>query len=426
MEKMIVKGQQKLSGEVTIGGAKNSTVALIPAAILADTPVKFDSVPDILDVHNLMLILKAMNVDSTYRRGELLVDPTKIKSVPLPGGAIRSLRASYYFMGALLGKFGEAIVGFPGGDNIGPRPIDQHIKGFKALGAHVEEKENTVHITTGPEGLHGARIFFDLVSVGATINVLLAAVKAKGLTIMENVAREPEIVDLATFLNNMGAHFRGAGTNEIRVQGVDSLKSMNVHTIIPDRIEAGTYLSFAAANGNGVLVKNVITEHLDPFLSKLEEMGVRMEIDEDEIYVPGGDVLSPVNIKTSPFPGFATDLQQPITPLLMQARGSSTIIDTLYPERTKHIPEMQRMGAKISSKDGIITVGHSTDLSGTVVEAGEIRAGVSLVGLALMAKGTTVINKADNILRGYDRIVEKFRGLSVDLEVINESESLNH
>ena len=426
MEKMIVKGQQKLSGEVTIGGAKNSTVALIPAAILADTPVKFDSVPDILDVHNLMLILKAMNVDSTYRRGELLVVPTKIKSVPLPGGAIRSLRASYYFMGALLGKFGEAIVGFPGGDNIGPRPIDQHIKGFKALGAHVEEKENTVHITTGPEGLHGARIFFDLVSVGATINVLLAAVKAKGLTIMENVAREPEIVDLATFLNNMGAHIRGAGTNEIRIQGVDSLKSMNVHTIIPDRIEAGTYLSFAAANGNGVLVKNVITEHLDPFLSKLEEMGVRMEIDEDEIYVPGGDVLSPVNIKTSPFPGFATDLQQPITPLLMQARGSSTIIDTLYPERTKHIPEMQRMGAKISSKDGIITVGHSTDLSGTVVEAGEIRAGVSLVGLALMAKGTTVINKADNILRGYDRIVEKFRGLSVDLEVINESESLNH
>ena len=426
MEKMIVKGQQKLSGEVTIGGAKNSTVASIPAAILADTPVKFDSVPDILDVHNLMLILKAMNVDSTYRRGELLVDPTKIKSVPLPGGAIRSLRASYYFMGALLGKFGEAIVGFPGGDNIGPRPIDQHIKGFKALGAHVEEKENTVHITTGPEGLHGTRIFFDLVSVGATINVLLAAVKAKGLTIMENVAREPEIVDLATFLNNMGAHIRGAGTNEIRVQGVDSLKSMNVHTIIPDRIEAGTYLSFAAANGNGVLVKNVITEHLDPFLSKLEEMGVRMEIDEDEIYVPGGDVLSPVNIKTAPFPGFATDLQQPITPLLMQARGSSTIIDTLYPERTKHIPEMQRMGAKISSKDGIITVGHSTDLSGTVVEAGEIRAGVSLVGLALMAEGTTVINKADNILCGYDRIVEKFRGLSVDLEVINESESLNH
>ena len=426
MEKMIVKGQQKLSGEVTIGGAKNSTVALIPAAILADTPVKFDSVPDILDVHNLMLILKSMNVDSTYRRGELLVDPTKIKSVPLPGGAIRSLRASYYFMGALLGKFGEAVVGFPGGDNIGPRPIDQHIKGFKALGAHVEEKDNTVHITTGPEGLHGSRIFFDLVSVGATINVLLAAVKAKGLTIMENVAREPEIVDLATFLNNMGAHIRGAGTNEIRVQGVDSLKSMNVHTIIPDRIEAGTYLSFAAANGNGVLVKNVITEHLDPFLSKLEEMGVRMEIDDVEIYVPGGDVLSPVSIKTAPFPGFATDLQQPITPLLMQARGSSTIIDTLYPERTKHIPEMQRMGAKISSKDGIITVGHSTNLSGTNVEAGEIRAGVSLVGLALMAKGTTIINKADNILRGYDRIVEKFRGLSVDLEVINESESLNH
>lgn len=425
MKKMIVKGSQKLSGEVTIGGAKNSTVALIPASILADTPVEFDSVPDILDVHNLMLILKSMNVKSFYNRGKLTVDPTTIESTSLPGGAIRSLRASYYFMGALLGKFGKAVVGFPGGDNIGPRPIDQHIKGFKALGAKVVEKDDTVYITTGPEGLQGARIFFDLVSVGATINVLLAAVKAKGTTIMENVAREPEIVDLATFLNNMGAKIRGAGTDVIRVQGVDSLKAQNIHTIIPDRIEAGTYLSFAAANGEGVLVKNVITEHLDPFIAKMQEMGVTLEIDEDKIYVPGGDLLAPVSVKTAPFPGLATDLQQPLTPLLMKAKGSSTIIDTLYPQRTKHIPEMQKMGAKISSQDGVITIGHAKKLIGTTVEAGEIRAGVSLLGLALMADGTTTITKADNILRGYDRIVEKFRGLNVDLKVITESETLD-
>ncbi len=418
MKKMIIKGGQKMSGEVTIGGAKNSTVALIPAAILADTPVQFDSVPDILDVHNLMRILKSMNVNSRFGRGVLDIDPTQIKPNPLPGGVIRSLRASYYFMGALLGKFGHAEVGFPGGDNIGPRPIDQHIKGFEALGARVRKKNNSVEITTGTEGLHGARVFFDLVSVGATINVLLAAVKAKGTTVMENVAREPEIIDLATFLNNMGAHIRGAGTNEIRIEGVDHLEARNTHTIIPDRIEAGTYMAFAAAVGEGVLIRNVITEHLDPFIAKLQEMGVTLEIDEDSVYVPGGDNLAPISIKTSPFPGFATDLQQPITPLLMRARGKSTIIDTLYPERIKHISEMQRMGGDISSHNGVITVGPADNLSGATVKADEIRAGVSLVGLALMSQGTTTILKADNILRGYDSIVAKFRGLNVDLQVI--------
>ncbi len=344
-------------------------------------------------------------------------------------------------MGAMLGRFGKAVVGFPGGDNIGPRPIDQHIKGFKALGAHVEEEDNAVRITIGPEGLHGARVFFDMVSVGATINVLLAAVKAKGTTIMENVAKEPEIIDLATFLNNMGAHIRGAGTDEIRIEGVESLKSTNTHTIIPDRIEAGTYLAFAAANGDGVLVKNVITEHLDPFIAKLREMGVTMEIDEDSIYIPGNDRLSPVTVKTSPFPGFATDLQQPITPLLMCAQGTSKIIETIYPKRIKHIPEMQiietiypkrikhipemqRMGADISCKDGVFTIHHAKNLKGANVDAGEIRAGVALLGLGLMAKGTTVINNADNILRGYDRIVEKMRGLSVDIELLTVADNL--
>ncbi|MFT8669028.1 MAG: UDP-N-acetylglucosamine 1-carboxyvinyltransferase [Liquorilactobacillus hordei] len=425
MKKMIIRGGQKLSGKVTIGGAKNSTVALIPAAILADTPVKFDSVPDILDVHNLMLILESMNVKSVFNKGELEIDPTQIKSVPLPGGAIKSLRASYYFMGALLGKFGEAVVGFPGGDNIGPRPIDQHIKGFKALGAQVIEENDAVRIKTGENGLQGTRIFFDIVSVGATINVLLAAVRASGTTIIENAAKEPEIVDLATFLNNMGAQIRGAGTDVIRIKGVSSLKATNTHTIIPDRIEAGTYLAFAAANGEGVLVKNVITEHLEPFIAKLVEMGIYLEVNEDSIYVKGGDNLNPVTVKTSPFPGFATDLQQPITPLLMRANGESKIIDTLYPERIKHITEMQKMGAAISSSDGVITVGHSDNLRGATVKASEIRAGVSLLGLALMSKGVTTITYADNILRGYERIIEKLRNLNVEIKIVDD-ECENH
>ncbi|MHC9537386.1 UDP-N-acetylglucosamine 1-carboxyvinyltransferase [Dellaglioa sp. BT-FLS60] len=420
MKKMIIRGGKKLSGEVIIGGAKNSTVALIPAAILADTPVHFDSVPDILDVHNLMKILDQMNVKSEFNAGNLMVDPTMIKDEPLPGGAIKSLRASYYFMGALLGRFGRAVVGFPGGDNIGPRPIDQHIKGFKALGAEVIEEDDAVIITSGPEGLKGARIFMDLVSVGATINILLAAVRAKGTTVIENAAKEPEIIDIATFLNNMGAHIRGAGTGEIRIQGVDSLKAVNTHTIIPDRIEAGTYLSLAAAMGEGVLVKNVITEHLDSFLAKLSEMGVTFTVNEDSIFVPGGDKIVPIEVTTSPYPGFATDLQQPITAVMLKAAGESRIIDTLYPERVKHIPEMQRMGVKIESKEGIIRINQSTELTGQTVYADEIRAGAALLEVALMTNGTTIIEKAENILRGYDCVVQKMTNLSADVEIIDE------
>lgn len=240
MSKLIIHGGKPLSGEISIGGAKNSTVALIPAAILADTPVKFDSVPDILDVHNLMLILKSMNVSSEFNGDVLKIDPTNIVEAPLPSKAIKSLRASYYFMGALLGRFQRATVSFPGGDNIGPRPIDQHIKAFKALGAEVSEHDGTVTISTGPDGLHGAQVFLDIVSVGATINTILASVKAPGTTIIGNAAKEPEIIDIATFLNNMGANIRGAGTDVIRIEGVPTLQARTTHTIIPDRIEAGT------------------------------------------------------------------------------------------------------------------------------------------------------------------------------------------
>lgn len=416
MKKLIIQGGNRIAGEVTIGGAKNSTVALIPAAILADTPVQFDTVPDILDVHNLMIILESMNVKSNFTHGVLDIDPTQIIEAELPSKAIKSLRASYYFMGALLGRFHRATLTFPGGDNIGPRPIDQHLKAFKALGANVSEHAGTVHLDA-PNGLHGARIFMDMVSVGATINAILAAVRAEGTTIIENAAREPEIIDLATFLNNMGAKIRGVGTDVVRITGVDTLQSMNTHTIIADRIETGTYLSLAAALGDGVMLKNVIPEHLEAYTSKLMEMGVDLQIDSDKIYVPSVDHLNPVHVKTMPYPGFATDLQQPLTPLMSLADGESTVVDTIYPKRVKHIPELQKMGMKISAGDGQITIEHTDELHGADVEAGEIRAGAALVIAGLMADGTTVIHKADNILRGYDRIVWKLNRLNGDVTI---------
>lgn len=419
MKKMIIQGGNRLSGEVTIGGAKNSTVALIPAAILADTPVQFDTVPDILDVHNLMIILESMNVKSSFKHGVLNIDPTQIMEAELPSKAIKSLRASYYFMGALLGRFHRATVTFPGGDNIGPRPIDQHLKAFKALGANVSESGGTVKMDA-PNGLHGTRIFMDMVSVGATINAVLAAVRAQGTTIIEKAAREPEIVDLATFLNNMGAKIRGVGTDTIRITGVDTLQSMNTHTIIADRIETGTYLSLAAAMGDGVMLNNVIPEHLEAYTSKLIDMGVDLQIDSDKIYVPKTDHLKPISVKTMPYPGFATDLQQPLTPLLSKAAGESTIVDTIYPKRVKHIPELQKMGMDIEAQDGRIVVRHTEKLHGADVKAGEIRAGASLMIAGLMADGETVIHDADHILRGYDRVVWKLNRLNANVRIEEE------
>jgi len=419
MKKMIIQGGNRLSGEVTLGGAKNSTVALIPAAILADTPVQFDTVPDILDVHNLMIILESMNVKSSFKHGVLNIDPTQIMEAELPSKAIKSLRASYYFMGALLGRFHRATVTFPGGDNIGPRPIDQHLKAFKALGANVSESGGTVKMDA-PNGLHGTRIFMDMVSVGATINAVLAAVRAQGTTIIENAAREPEIVDLATFLNNMGAKIRGVGTDTIRITGVDTLQSMNTHTIIADRIETGTYLSLAAAMGDGVMLNNVIPEHLEAYTSKLIDMGVDLQIDSDKIYVPKTDHLKPISVKTMPYPGFATDLQQPLTPLLSKAAGESTIVDTIYPKRVKHIPELQKMGMDIEAQDGRIVVRHTEKLHGADVKAGEIRAGASLMIAGLMADGETVIHDADHILRGYDRVVWKLNRLNANVRIEEE------
>lgn len=292
MKKLVIRGGKPLNGEITINGAKNSTVALIPAAIIADSPVVLEGVPDIQDVHSLLEILADFNVKTEFKDNTLMIDPTNMVSIPMPTGKIQSLRASYYFMGATLSKFGEGVIGLPGGCFLGPRPIDQHIKAFRSLGANVEDEFGVITLST-PNGLEGSRIYMDVVSVGATINAILASVRAKGKTIIENAAREPEIIDVVTLLNKMGANIRGAGTSVIRIEGVDEIHGTN-HTIIPDRIEAGTYITAAVAMGENVRVTNVIYEHIESYIAKLDEMGAMMEIGEDSIDIKKSDRKSVV------------------------------------------------------------------------------------------------------------------------------------
>lgn len=422
MKKIVINGGKRISGEVTISGAKNSVVALIPATILADDIVTLEGVPDISDVASLIEILEIMGakVARDIAAGVVIIDPRGVESKPLPYGKINSLRASYYFNGSLLGKFGEATVGLPGGCDLGPRPIDLHIKAFEALGARMTFKENAMHLTTDGVRLKAATIFMDMVSVGATINTMLAAVKAEGRTIIENAAREPEIIDVATLLNNMGAKVRGAGTDVIRIDGVEKLGGAR-HTVIPDRIEAGTYLSIAAAFGDGVIVNNVIYEHLESFIAKLEEMGVKMIIRDDSIEVLKSENLKAVTIKTVPYPGFATDLQQPITPLLLMTNGRGKIIDTIYEKRVNHAAELARMGATISANNGEVSYHAPNVLSGAEVVATDLRAGAALVNAGIIASGETKISNVEFILRGYDNIIEKMTALGVDIKLVDEN-----
>ena len=377
MRKIIINGGKKLQGEVTVSGAKNSVVALIPAIILSDGVVTLDGVPAISDVDNLIEIIEVMG-GSVKRDGETLeIDPRGVKDMPMPFSKINSLRASYYFYGSLLGRYGQAIVGLPGGCDLGPRPIDLHLKAFEAMGASIFYEDEAMRIATDAgQRIKGAHIYMDTVSVGATINTMLAAAKADGRTVIENAAREPEIIDVATLLNNMGARVRGAGTEVITIEGVESLHGTR-HQVIPDRIEAGSYIAMAAAIGKGIKIKNVLYEHLESFICKLEAMGVRMTVEEDAIFVEEQGDLKPVDIKTSPYPGFATDLQQPMTPLLLKASGRGKIIDTIYEKRVNHVPELARMGADIQVLGGQIVYNGPTQLSGAPVKASDLRAGAA-------------------------------------------------
>ena len=420
MRKIIINGGKKLQGEVTVSGAKNSVVALIPAIILSDGVVTLDGVPSISDVDNLIEIIEVMG-GSVKRDGETLeIDPRGVKDMPMPFGKINSLRASYYFYGSLLGRYGQATVGLPGGCDLGPRPIDLHLKAFEAMGASISYEAESMRIATDAgQCIKGAHIYMDTVSVGATINTMLAAAKAEGRTVIENAAREPEIIDVATLLNNMGARVRGAGTEVITIDGVESLHGTR-HQVIPDRIEAGSYIAMAAAIGKGVKVKNVLYEHLESFIAKLEAMGVRMTVEEDAIFVEEQGDLKPVDIKTSPYPGFATDLQQPMTPLLLKASGRGKIIDTIYEKRVNHVPELARMGADIQVLGGQIVYNGPTQLSGVPVKASDLRAGAALVTAGLMAEGQTEITNIEFILRGYSNIIEKLSDLGADIRLIED------
>ena len=419
MKKIVINGGRPLKGEVTISGAKNSVVALIPATILSDEIVTLDCVPDISDVVSLIDIMEAMGATVERQDDTLKIDPRGIKNMPMPYGKINSLRASYYFYGSLLGRYGEATVGLPGGCDLGPRPIDLHLKAFEAMGATMAYEGNSMNLSTGGERLHGASIYMDTVSVGATINTMLAAVKAKGRTVIENAAREPEIIDVATLLNNMGAHIRGAGTDIIVIEGVDKLHGTR-HQVIPDRIEAGTYISMAAAIGEGVQINNVLYEHLEGFIAKLEEMGVRMTVSEDSVYVEKQHNLKAINIKTAPYPGFATDLQQPITPLLLTAEGRGLIIDTIYEKRVNHVPELAKMAGKISTSTNHIVYEGPNQLQGAAVKATDLRAGAALVIAGLLAHGKTEITNVEFILRGYSNIIEKLTSLGADIQLVEE------
>lgn len=419
MKKIVIHGGRPLKGEVTINGAKNSVVALIPAVILADDIVTLDGVPDISDVDSLIDIMIAMGASVTRSEDSLTIDPRGIQNVPMPYGKINSLRASYYFYGSLLGRYGEATVGLPGGCDLGPRPIDLHLKAFEAMGAKMTMDGNYMNLSTGGQQLKGASIYMDTVSVGATINTMLAAVKAKGRTIIENAAREPEIIDVATLLNNMGAHIRGAGTDIITIEGVPHLHGTR-HQVIPDRIEAGTYIALAAAIGQGIQINNVLYEHLESFIAKLEEMGVRMTISEDSIFVEEQQTLRAINIKTSPYPGFATDLQQPITPLLLTANGHGKITDTIYEKRVNHVAELAKMAGKISTSSDQIVYEGPNQLQGAQVKATDLRAGAALVIAGLMAQGKTEITNIEFILRGYSNIIEKLTSLGADIQLIEE------
>ena len=420
MRKIIINGGKKLQGEVTVSGAKNSVVALIPAIILSDGVVTLDGVPAISDVDNLIEIIEVMG-GSVKRDGETLeIDPRGVKDMPMPFGKINSLRASYYFYGSLLGRYGQATVGLPGGCDLGPRPIDLHLKAFEAMGASISYEAESMRIATDAgQCIKGAHIYMDTVSVGATINTMLAAAKAEGRTVIENAAREPEIIDVATLLNNMGARVRGAGTEVITIDGVESLHGTR-HQVIPDRIEAGSYIAMAAAIDKGVKVKNVLYEHLESFIAKLEAMGVRMTVEEDAIFVEEQGDLKPVDIKTSPYPGFATDLQQPMTPLLLKASGRGKIIDTIYEKRVNHVPELARMGADIQVLGGQIVYNGPTQLSGVPVKASDLRAGAALVTAGLMAEGQTEITNIEFILRGYSNIIEKLSDLGADIRLIED------
>ena len=417
MEKLVINGGKALKGSVEINGAKNAAVAILPATVVASKgKCIIDNIPDIEDVHCLERILKSLGcVVNKLDNNTLEIDSSNVSNFEACTDDVRRMRASYYFIGALLTRFKKATVQLPGGCPIGVRPIDQHIKGFEALGAEVTIEHGAVILKA--DKLVGTNIFFDVVSVGATINVMIAATLAEGVTTLENVAKEPHVVDVANFLNSMGADIKGAGTDVIRIKGVKELKGC-AYSVIPDQIEAGTFMIAAAATRGDVTIKNVIPKHLESITAKLREMGAIVEEGDDSVRVTVTNELTGVNIKTTPYPGFPTDVQQPMSALLCTVVGRSLITESIWENRHKHIDELKKMGANIKVEGRIAILDGVDRLTGAVVKATDLRAGAAMVIAGLMAEGETQITSIEHIDRGYPHIENKFQALGADIRRI--------
>ena len=408
-----------LHGEVEISGAKNAAVAIIPAALMVNGVCRIENIPQISDTDMLLTILTHMGAKVSFiNRSTIEIDCTDVHYQDVPFDLTRKIRASYYLIGAMLGRFGCAKTTMPGGCNFGVRPIEQHIKGMTALGADVDVKNGFVYADARDGRLRGARIYLDKVSVGATMNIILAATLAQGRTIIENAAREPHIVDLANFLNSMGADIRGAGTDTVKVNGVDKLHGGS-YTIIPDQIEAGTYMVAAAATGGEVLVKNVIPKHLECISAKLRETGTIVQEYEDSVLVKGASTLRRANVKTLPYPGFPTDMQPQMGMLLCLAKGTSVITEGIYDNRFKYVNELRKMGAEITVDGRVAVIEGSAKLTGAVVQACDLRAGAAMVIAGLCASGTTVVEEINFIERGYENFVGKLRALGADIQAVD-------
>ncbi|MBS4534483.1 UDP-N-acetylglucosamine 1-carboxyvinyltransferase [Clostridium sp. D2Q-14] len=419
MNKYIIQGGNKLNGEVNISGFKNAILAIIPATLLAKDKCRIENVPLIKDVYILVEMMKELGAEVYLdeKNNAIDIDTSMIVECTASYDIAKALRASYYLVGAGLGRFKEAHVAYPGGCDIGSRPIDQHIKGFEALGSNVEIEHGIINCKA--DELVGTKIYMDVISVGATINVMLSAVMAKDKTIIENAAKEPHIVDTANFLNAMGADVRGAGTDVIRINGVDKLHGCT-YSVIPDQIEAGTYIVAAAATEGNVLVKNVIPKHLESITAKLKELGVEIIENDDSIRVIGKPNLKKVNIKTLPYPGFPTDLQQPISVLLTKAEGISVVTESIFEGRFKYVDELKRMGANIKVDGRSAIIRGATPLSGTKIMATDLRAGAACIIAGLIADGETEVYNIEHVERGYERIEEKLKGLGVDIKRVTE------
>ena len=417
-----IRGGKPLYGEIDISGAKNAAVAIIPAALLVDGPCRIENIPQVSDVTLLLKILREMGANvRTINKHTMEIDSRGVRPGSEPTELMGSIRASYYFIGSMLGKFGKAKSAMPGGCDFGVRPIDQHVKGFTALGATVDVRDGLILAETGENGLVGTRIYLDVVSVGATMNVMLAAVRAKGRTIIENAAKEPHIVDLANFLNSMGADVKGAGTSVIKINGVEHMKGGS-YSIIPDQIEAGTYLAAVAAAGGEVLIRNVIPKHLECITAKLVEMGVEIEERGDAVLVRRTKPLRSTNVKATPYPGFPTDMQPQITTVLPLAEGTSVVTEEVWDDRFRYVSQLSRMGANIHVEGKVAVVQGVKTLRSAAVRACDLRAGAAMVIAGLSAEGVTHVENIYYIERGYEDLVEKLRGVGAEIALVNEAE----